>query len=550
MSGEHIRGIPRTYEKEITLADTPYTLSVGFNCVKVDTTGGNVKVNLPNVNYPIDVIKTSSDSYIVTVWVGGVQKATVAGELSKITIENAEVTKDEPWYPYDCIVGIAGISGDGGEVLAKDRFGRVIAGGRGVAGTDDSTVIQMAISSLTSGRTWQEVVAFSDNIFQPSVAITMPDYTILRLNGSVIKLKANSNCNVIQNSDQVTNGNAACAIIGNGVITSDSQNGVGPYHGISWKIPGTPIPRVGGESPVWPGWYALVLNGISVTSINGAACKLDNSYGAGPYFIDACEFRYGSYSIDANGSGLYLKNVSDSVFRGIVGIVGQYHGIYIEYGTSNVFEDIYVAGTAIDSGIYINSAQRNLFNAVRVDASRKHSWYIGGVYGTQKCIFTGCRATTTADYLGADNTYDGFHLTGGDLGYSSNNTFNGCQVHGWDTVANDFRYGINEANINCNRNSINGFTYSSCDAGPIHLQGSLSIYSGIVGYNSVGSSTGTGSEQPIPHGLIAIPVGCKAWKKIEYPVGSGRYITIDIPYDATNVYPTVDNGVAFEWGIA
>lgn len=146
MTGEHIRGIPRTYEKEITLADTPYTLSVGFNCVKVDTTGGNVRVNLPNVNYPIDVIKTSSDSYIVTVWVGGVQIGEVCGELSKITIENAEVTQDEPWYPYDCIVGIAGVSGDGGEVLAKDRFGRVIAGGRGVAGTDDATIINAAIA--------------------------------------------------------------------------------------------------------------------------------------------------------------------------------------------------------------------------------------------------------------------------------------------------------------------------------------------------------------------------------------------------------------------
>lgn len=145
MTGEHIRGIPRTYEKEITLADTPYTLSVGYNCVKVDTTGGNVRVNLPDTNYPIDVIKTSSDAYIVTVWVGGTQIGEVAGELSKITIENAEVTKDEPWYPYDCIVGIAGVSGDGGEVLAKDRYGRVIAGGRGVAGIDDDgRVIQAA----------------------------------------------------------------------------------------------------------------------------------------------------------------------------------------------------------------------------------------------------------------------------------------------------------------------------------------------------------------------------------------------------------------------
>lgn len=147
MSGEHIRGIPRTYEKEITLADTPYTLSLGYNCVKVDTTGGNVRVNLPNVNYPIDVIKTSSDSYIVTVWVAGTQKATVSGESSVVTVEDGEVTVDEHWYPYDVIVGIAGVSGDGGEVLAKDRFGRVIA--RGVAGTDDASVIQAAIDSLS-----------------------------------------------------------------------------------------------------------------------------------------------------------------------------------------------------------------------------------------------------------------------------------------------------------------------------------------------------------------------------------------------------------------
>ena len=133
-----------TTEKAITLADSPYTASPNFNCIKVNTAGGNVRVNLPVVDYPIDVIKTSSDSYIVTVWVSGVQIGEVCGELSKITIENAEVTQDEPWYPYDAIVGIAGVSGDGGEVLAKDRFGRVIAGGRGVAGTDDGRVIQAA----------------------------------------------------------------------------------------------------------------------------------------------------------------------------------------------------------------------------------------------------------------------------------------------------------------------------------------------------------------------------------------------------------------------
>jgi parallel beta-helix repeat protein len=180
MTGEHIRGIPRTYEKEITLADTPYTLSVGFNCMKVDTTGGNVRVNLPNVNYPIDVIKTSSDSYIVTVWVGGVQTATVAGELSKITIENAEVTADEPWYPYDAIVGIAGVSGDGGEVLAKDRFGRVIA--RGIAGTDDSTVIQAAIT-FSDHRV---VLKKNTYYINPGITIYGKSHFCLDLGGSTL----------------------------------------------------------------------------------------------------------------------------------------------------------------------------------------------------------------------------------------------------------------------------------------------------------------------------------------------------------------------------
>jgi hypothetical protein len=48
------------------------------------------------------------------------------------------------------------------------------------------------------------------------------------------------------------------------------------------------------------------------------------------------------------------------------------------------------------------------------------------------------------------------------------------------------------------------------------------------------------------HGLAAIPVGCKAW--IKYLVGA-RYITEMIPFDATNIYPTVASGVAYEWRI-
>lgn len=104
--------INRSYS--ITVSDSPYTVPNGINKVNVDTTGGNVRVNLPNTSSEIQIIKTSSDAYIVTIWVSGTQIGEVAGELSSITVEGGQITKDEPWYPYDAIVGIAGVSGDGG----------------------------------------------------------------------------------------------------------------------------------------------------------------------------------------------------------------------------------------------------------------------------------------------------------------------------------------------------------------------------------------------------------------------------------------------------
>lgn len=164
----HARNAVRSIEKTLTLADSPYTvLPYIYNVIKVDTTGGNVRVNLPDANYPIDVIKTSSDAYIVTVWVGGVQIGEVAGPMSKITVENAEVTKDEPRYPYDAIILIAGVPGDGGEVLAKDKFGRVIA--RGVAGTDDDAIRDIVFASyddilLVGSHHWTTAPTFRSNL--------------------------------------------------------------------------------------------------------------------------------------------------------------------------------------------------------------------------------------------------------------------------------------------------------------------------------------------------------------------------------------------------
>jgi hypothetical protein len=62
-----------------------------------------------------------------------------------------------------------------------------------------------------------------------------------------------------------------------------------------------------------------------------------------------------------------------------------------------------------------------------------------------------------------------------------------------------------------------------------------------------GSSTGTGSEQSIAHGLVAIPTGCKAW--IKYPISATRFMEKEIDFDATNIYPCVNTGIVYEWRI-
>lgn len=62
-----------------------------------------------------------------------------------------------------------------------------------------------------------------------------------------------------------------------------------------------------------------------------------------------------------------------------------------------------------------------------------------------------------------------------------------------------------------------------------------------------GSSTGTGSEQTIAHGLAAIPTGCKAW--IRYPISATIYAEKEIRMDATNIYPKVKTGLAYDWRV-
>jgi hypothetical protein len=211
------------------------------------------------------------------------------------------------------------------------------------------------------------------------------------------------------------------------------------------------------------------------------------------------------------------------------------------YHTSGYCEIVGIKAIACNCGAYL-TGNGGIFSTSRITSSKMHGIYNSGgqwqIYGNSiECPGIG---TTPAQY-------DGIHIA------SNDNYVRDNYIHDWRS-SKTMRYGINEITPS-NYNIITGNNIPSgyYDTAAIFKSGAnTTIRSNFGGYltDASGYSVGTGSEQTIPHGLAAIPVGCKAWIKIEYPVGSVRYITKDIPFDATNVYPTVDNGVAFEWGIA
>lgn len=520
MTGEHIRGIPRTYEKEITLADTPYTLSVGYNCVKVDTTGGNVRVNLPDTNYPIDVIKTSSDAYIVTVWVGGTQIGEIAGELSKITVENAEVTKDEPWFPYDAIVGIAGVSGDGGEVLAKDRYGRVIAGGRGVAGTDDAAIINAAINYVASNpyvNSEGGVVNLSCGQFNTEAAIIVKRSITLCGSGRDSTIITPSGAfNAIENFNRDA-GNVRICIKDLKVGNLVSSPNVG-LNGIDLK----------------KCTYAIIENVAATENNLSGICILDGYWNT----IRNCLCLYNtSHGIesDANADTILVDN-SDCEYNAL-------YGISIPGGGAHRIQNSYIEANT-SGGIYVGAEKSHIFDNI-ISANSVFNLFVTGDENyihhneVNNCANGyGIRATCT------DSIFDHNIITLCKYGvqfYStgSGNTF---EHNILSLITTTYLITLNTANNNIFRwNIMGGATVSIATTGCI-----LRYNSGYVTEN-FGSSTGTGSEQPIAHGLAAIPVGCKAW--ITYKDAGGDYITEFVRFNATHIKVNLDTGIAYTWGI-
>jgi parallel beta-helix repeat protein len=80
----------------------------------------------------------------------------------------------------------------GSAAVAIDAYGRIVAG----PDTDHAAVLQTALNSLTSGRTWKErVVARGSFTLQRRVSI--PSYTVLDLRAAKLTLASGANTNVL-----------------------------------------------------------------------------------------------------------------------------------------------------------------------------------------------------------------------------------------------------------------------------------------------------------------------------------------------------------------
>jgi hypothetical protein len=593
--------------KSITLADSPYTLIEGhFNVIDVNTAGGNVRVNLPNADYPIKVNKTSGDSYLVTLYVAGTQIGEIAGERSSVTVEAGQITKDEPWYPYDMIVGIAGVSGDGGEVIAKNKYGKCLSSSwRGVAGTADSTVTNVAIAAHTPGTPFKLKM---HGTFKATDEIVFTDIPYVSLD-----------CDGCLESDGLLGTEYILAFKSTSIYTNQK-------HDIR-------IAKIDGNREangiLMQNGYANVIHGIDFQScLNAMTIKNVNTWSE-LNVVRECTFTDNTIGVnfEPGATSSYYSFVNTQLlyngFNVGSGTISNAYGVYIPTNAKvenatwigNRFWTKTVDGTAI--AIYLaGSMNRSGLNGLVIEnfdptGVTGISFAAGCTtpsilnYETYQSLGGGAVAISSVDPIpsicnflpvsriqhtvSADGTYLILAATAINGIYSIEWISSGrnhkllfsAQAHAYSTgtltkisehiynsqpVIDDVRLlkksdssKVYLAITLGNRNGSGTFAISNFEShygqigpnwyvplvAPAGTETQLAIfYDGL--YKGSGSSTGTGSEQTIAHGLAAIPTGCKAW--ITYLVGS-RYVTEFVPFDATNIYPTVTSSLAYTWGI-
>jgi hypothetical protein len=380
----------------------------------------------------------------------------------------------------------------GNLTVAQDSRGRIQ-----YSGTDAASVIQSALNSLTSGRTWQEKVVLKGN-FTTSSPIILDSYTILEVYGK-ITLAAGANCNIIQNKNQDTHDDYI-TISGGMILDGNKANSNG--NGIYIK------------------------NTDDGSSLLIENVRVQNVKQTGVYLQKLVELEMRNVLIvSADGDGLYCGIVWDSRIDDLIVSNTNGRNVALLFCGASSYSNWYLGGASYapaEAQLFIQGVTYSQFDNIRVDYIP-----INGIKldGSNNNVFTNLHIThPVVASLTAINFYS-----------SSSNTFQNLFITKDDGTLN-WGQPIYEG-AGSNYNQFLGGVMQDWDAG-VFLTGASSKVRNIIGFVTQNGGTATFSGNgstttfTIAHGLASTPTkvlvtaGSSAAKGDFYVTASATNITV------------------------
>jgi len=313
------------------------------------------------------------------------------------------------------------------------------------SGPNAAVEINWALANLTVGRTYKQKVVVIGN-YTIAAPIAVPSYTILDLTEARLYLANGSNCNMIQNSDQVA-GNTDIEVVG-GILNGNRTNQAGTLRGI----------------------YLLVINRAIIRNVTVYSAR---TYGIQISYAYYCII-YACIATDAGQHGIAVNDhVYYNVAEGNICYSNVNHGLDLEnYAEHNVlannncydnakgivvemppnrYNDIIgnICNTNMDGILLLGSSTNHLrfCNIIGnvVSNNKSYGIIINGYCSHNNIVGNVCVGNGTL----TNNTYDDIYMR---LDSNYNNIQNNLCRAG--ISANKPRYGINISSADCDENLV------------------------------------------------------------------------------------------------
>jgi len=380
------------------------------------------------------------------------------------------------------------------------------------SGTDASTVIQSALDTLISERTWEKTVTFKGK-FKLTTSIKMPPNTIFDLAQAELKLADGANSKIIENKDTTTQEDNKKILFGH--IDGNKANQTVANNGI-----------------VLLGKKIYII-GVEITNVKGYAIQFPYSslYSRRVFILDNNIWNNEKGAI--KGETIVGAWITGNNYR----IPGQAkhssHIIDLSYARNVRIVDNNIYNGAL-AGIRLRNSDGVIaFN--RVQTFDQHGIIIGD--SRVRCFqneITNFALTGTA-------LYDGIYIWGS----SSVDSF---YMNNYIATTGNLRYAINES-----AGDYNQICYNRIKQGTINKTGANTEVFGNLGFVTENSGTATFNGGTtvfnIPHGLASTPSSY-----LVTPASSDAKGEFYITADATNIVvtyttapPAGTNNVKLSW---